>query len=125
MTRQQHKTICLDPCFKPGSFVYWRKRTYQVEQSDRAAFDPLTIWLKDVETGEVIDFSVTELLLVGDHGHQTAPIFAPTSAKLTQAIQEQSLPAAPAPASTLPQKFLPRADKMIKTVETVQSRLCF
>lgn len=120
MTRQKHKTSCLDPCFKPGSFVYWRKRTYQVESSGGAAVDPLTIWLKDIETGEVIDFKVTELLLGGDLGHQTAPIFASTSAKLTQAIQEQSLPPAPVPASTLPQKFLKRADEMIKVVEAVQ-----
>lgn len=123
MTHQQHKTHYLDSCFKPGSFVYWRQRTYQVEQPNHAAIDPLTIWLKDIKTDEFVDVSVTELLLDGQHSHRAEPIFAPTLAKLIQATQEKNLPRPAAPDSTLPQKLLAKADKMIKTVETVQQLL--
>lgn len=85
--------------------------------------DPLTIWLKDVETAESAAFSVTELLLGADFINQPAPIFAPTLAKLSRVLQTQYLPTAPAPTSDLPPLFLQRADEMIEIVEAVQQSI--
>lgn len=120
MSRQSEAT-CLDPCFKPGSYVYWGQHTYQVEPP--AVADPLTIWLKDVETDEIGPFSVTELLVRAGHQNQLAPIFAPTLAKLNQARQAQYLPKPPAPTSNLPQSFLKRAEAMIELVEAVEQSI--
>ncbi len=120
MTRQLRNSTYLEQRLKPGYFIHWQNRIYQVEQPDEAGPDPLTIWLRDVETTELRDFRMEEfLLLKGDKG-QARPIFGSTLEELKEAIQKPKQPGPPVPETGLPEKLLHRADKAINTVETVQ-----
>jgi hypothetical protein len=110
----------LEQRLKPGAFVSWQNRIYQVEQPAEAGPDPLTVWLRDVETTELRDFRIEEFLLAKGNEGQATPIFGPTLAKLKEALQEAKQPVPPVPETSLPESFLHRADQVIATVETVQ-----
>ena len=110
----------LDQCLKPGHFVYWQQRIYQVEQPEEASLDPLTSWLRDVETRELIDCRMEELLLCQREAGQSAPLFASTLDDLKEAIRRPQQPSPPVPETVLPEKLLQRADKVITTIETIQ-----
>ncbi len=115
MTR---KTTYLEQYLKVGYFVAWRNYIYQIEQPQEAETTPLTVWLREIDTGEMKAFRIEEFLLV--KGEQEAPIFAPTVAEL-QELREAAHPLpSPVPEAGLPQKLLHRADKIIRTIETVQ-----
>jgi hypothetical protein len=112
------KTTYLEPSLKSGYFVAWRGRCYQIEQPEAAEATPLILWLREVETGEMKDFRIEELLVV--KGEQEASRFAPTLAEL-QAMRTAAEPLPPPiPEAGLPQKLLQHADKIIRAVETVQ-----
>ena len=120
MTRQQRRADYLDQVLKPGSFVFRRGRIYQVELPEEAGSDPLTIWLRDAETSELMTFRVEELLLLEGPGDEAAPVFAPTLEKLKQVLQEPKLPSQATSAGTLPEKLLQRAGRVVETVEAVR-----
>jgi hypothetical protein len=44
------KTSYIEACLKPGGFIYWLERTYQIEQPAEVEVDPLLIWVRDTET---------------------------------------------------------------------------
>ena len=120
MAHRSSNPTYLDQCLKAGYFVYWRQRIYQVEQPEETSLDPLTSWLRDVETKELIDCRVEELLLCQQEAEQKAPLFAPTLEDLKEAISQPPQPSPPVPDTVLPEKLLQRADKIISTVETTQ-----
>lgn len=120
MTRQSGNSTYLEQRLKAGYFVHWQGRIYQVEQPNEVGPDPLTIWLRDVDTTELRDFRMEEFLLVkGDDGWAT-PIFGSTLEAVKEAIQKPKPPVPPIPETGLPEKLLQQADKVINTVETVQ-----
>lgn len=120
MTGQACKATYLEQRLKPGYFVHWHSRIYQIEQPDEAGPDPLTIWLRDVDTTELRDIRMEEFLLLKGNHDQVPPTFGATLEELRAAIQESKQPVPPVPAAALPKKLLDRADKVIHTVETVQ-----
>lgn len=120
MTRQVRNATYVEQRLKPGYFVQWQSRIYQIEQPDEAGPDPLTIWLRDVDTMELRDIRMEEFLLLKKDNDQAGPTFGATLEELKAAIQEPKQTVSPVPATGLPKKLLQRADKVTNTVETVQ-----
>ncbi|MFC1975332.1 Mu transposase C-terminal domain-containing protein [Chloroflexota bacterium] len=120
MTSQRHEKSALDQGLKPNSFVYWQGRSYQVDQPNEDTADPLTVWMRDVETAELRAFKMEELLLPAHNDNQTVPVFAPTLEKLQQRLKEKTLLSPSPPATDLPETLRERADKIVTTVEAVQ-----
>jgi hypothetical protein len=120
MTRQARNATYLEQRLKPGYFVHWQSRIYQIEQPAEAGPDPLTIWLRDVDTTELRDIRMEEFLLLKGNNDQAGPTFGATLEELKAAIQEPKQPGPPVPATALPKKLLQRADQVTHTVETIQ-----
>lgn len=69
------KMTYLEQYLKAGCFIAWRGHFYQLEQPTEAEATPLTLWLREVDTGEVKEFRMEEFLVVKEE--QAAPLFAP------------------------------------------------
>lgn len=113
------KITFIEACLKPGGFISWRERIYQIEQPAGASVDPLLIWGRDSETRELLPLKVEELLLVKGQ----PPLFAPTLLQLQEEMKAHYLPAPPPPASGLPDNLLRRASRIVSTIETIERLL--
>ena len=116
MTRQGY----IDHCLKPDSFIYWQGQIYQVERPDETETDPLMIWVKNVETAELMTIRMEKLLLPEEDSEQSGPLFAPTLGKLRQEMKERYLPPPPVAVTGLPDKLLQKAETIVTVVETVE-----
>jgi transposase InsO family protein len=113
------KTSYIEACLKPGGFIYWLERTYQIEQPAEVEVDPLLIWVRDTETMDLCPIKMEELLLVEGN----PPLFAPTLLQLKEDIKVQWMPASSPPATGLPDHLLRRASQIVSTIETMDRLL--
>ncbi len=123
MTRQQQKAGYIDHCLKPDSFIYWQEQFYQIEHPDEAETDPLMIWVKNIETAELMTIRIEELLRPERDDEQSVPLFAPTLDRLKQEMKERHLPPPPVTATELPDSLLEKAETIVTVVETVERYL--
>lgn len=113
------KTTYIEACLKPGGFIYWQERTYQIEPPAEAGLDPLLIWVRDTETMELLPLKMEDLLLVeGD-----PPLFAPTLRQLKEEMKSEYVPASRPPGAGLPDNLLRRAAQIVSTIETIERLL--
>lgn len=120
MNRLRPKTENNDACLKPERFLAWHGRIYQIEPSAETEVDPLLIWVKDMDTTELIAIRIEELLRPEGEDEQAVPIFAPTLEQLKQAMQERYLPPPPVAVTELSASLLQRGEKIVSVVETVE-----
>lgn len=113
------KTTSIEACLKPGGFIAWRERVYQIEPPAGAGVDPLLIWVRDTETLELLPLKMEELLLVEGQ----PPLFAQTLLQLKEEMKVHYMPATSPPATGLPDNLLRRAAQIVSTIETVERLL--
>lgn len=119
MSQQPAKAGYVDQCLKPDSFIYWQKQIYQIEHPDEVESDPLMIWVKNIETAEVMTIRVEALLRPEWHDTQAAPLFAPTLERLQQELNVRYLPPPPVAETGLPDNLLQKAETIVTAVESV------
>ena len=109
----------LERMLRPGWYLYWQKQIYQIHALHP---DNLLIQVVNITTDEPAELAL-DALLTGGQDVELPLLAAPSLAALRTEIAAYQTRPQPSDETSLPAQLLTRADKIIKTVETVEQLL--
>ncbi|MBZ0274598.1 MAG: Mu transposase C-terminal domain-containing protein [Anaerolineae bacterium] len=110
--------VTLEGVLRPGWYLYWQSRRYQIQSFDTTA---LTIQVEDLETEAAHTLALIDLLLGATAAH--APVFAPTPRLLEARIRRPHSGSEVSPTADLPDHLLAQAKRIIRIVQQVDAQL--